>query len=169
MRNILEKSCRQNQNIHFMLNNIFFFENRAVYEIMSKYGVVTWSTNDVTIWHTRCMMDKQGYMHARACTRPRARAQLCTCAHAHTRTNMQYLLLFHGNNDSRTRLSVTLYVHCLCCFTRFSVHVIRTRRLRVSHCFMAIFCCSDDTDISTILVVFSVFLPSRYSVLYNVW
>ena len=49
MRNILEKSCRQNQNIHFMLNNIFFFENRAVYEIMSKYGVVTWSTNDVTI------------------------------------------------------------------------------------------------------------------------
>jgi hypothetical protein len=35
-RNILDKSCRENENTHFMFNNFFFFENRAVYEIMSK-------------------------------------------------------------------------------------------------------------------------------------
>jgi hypothetical protein len=35
MRNILDKSCKGNQNKHFMFRN-FFFENRAVYEIMSK-------------------------------------------------------------------------------------------------------------------------------------
>ena len=35
MRNVLDKSCRENQNTHFMFNN-FFSENRAVYEIMSK-------------------------------------------------------------------------------------------------------------------------------------
>jgi len=32
-------SCRENQNTHFMFNNLslfFFFENRAVYEIMWK-------------------------------------------------------------------------------------------------------------------------------------
>ena len=35
MGNVLDKSCRENQNTHFMFNN-FFFENRAVYDIMSK-------------------------------------------------------------------------------------------------------------------------------------
>ena len=38
---------------------------------------------------------------------------------AHTRTHArtdQYLLLFHGNNDSRTRVNVTLFVHCLSYF-----------------------------------------------------
>ena len=35
MRNILDGSCRENQNTHFMLNN-FFLEIRAVYEIVWK-------------------------------------------------------------------------------------------------------------------------------------
>jgi hypothetical protein len=34
------------------------------------------------------------------------------CTHMHTQTNKLYLLLFHDNSDTRTRLSVTLYVHC---------------------------------------------------------
>jgi len=32
MRNVSNKSCTENQNTHFMLNNFFFFENRAVCE-----------------------------------------------------------------------------------------------------------------------------------------
>ena len=55
------------------------------------------------------MLDKQGHMHVRACTHSRALAH--TRARKHT--NMQYFLLLHGNNDSQTRLSVTLYAHCL--------------------------------------------------------
>jgi hypothetical protein len=35
MRNALDKSCRENQNTHFVLG-IFVTENRAVYDIMSK-------------------------------------------------------------------------------------------------------------------------------------
>jgi hypothetical protein len=35
MRNFSDKSCRENQNTHFMFNN-FFSENHAVYEIMWK-------------------------------------------------------------------------------------------------------------------------------------
>ena len=35
MRNVLDKSCRGNQNTHFVLNNVFF-ENHIVYEIMWK-------------------------------------------------------------------------------------------------------------------------------------
>jgi hypothetical protein len=34
MRNVLDKKCRESQNIHFMFNN--FSKNRAVNEIMSK-------------------------------------------------------------------------------------------------------------------------------------
>ena len=38
MRNVLHKSCRDNQNTHFVFNN-FFLENRTVFEIMSKNTV----------------------------------------------------------------------------------------------------------------------------------
>jgi hypothetical protein len=51
--------------------------------------------------HTRCMMDKQGYVHACSCTRPRARP------HAEI-----YNTAFFRQR-SLTRLSVTLYVNCL--------------------------------------------------------
>jgi hypothetical protein len=40
MENVLGKSCRENQNTHFMFSN-FFSENRAVYEIMLKTLVET--------------------------------------------------------------------------------------------------------------------------------
>ena len=37
MRNVSDKSCRENQNAHFVLNIFFFLpENRAVYEKMWK-------------------------------------------------------------------------------------------------------------------------------------
>jgi len=36
MRNISGKSCRENQNAHFMFSNPFFPENRDIYEIMYK-------------------------------------------------------------------------------------------------------------------------------------
>jgi hypothetical protein len=37
MRNVSDKSCRENQNTHFMFHN--FFENHAIYEIMWKNTV----------------------------------------------------------------------------------------------------------------------------------
>jgi hypothetical protein len=35
MRNVSDKSCRENQNTHFMFSNVFS-ENRAVYKKMWK-------------------------------------------------------------------------------------------------------------------------------------
>ena len=35
MKNVSDKSCRGNENIHFVFNN-FFSENRAVFEVMWK-------------------------------------------------------------------------------------------------------------------------------------
>jgi hypothetical protein len=50
MRNVLDKSCRKNQNILFLAT--FFFENRAVYEIMWK-NIVETGRPQTTIWRKR--------------------------------------------------------------------------------------------------------------------
>ena len=47
-----KKSCRENQNTHFVTSNIFFFENRAVYEIMWK-NIVEWGKPQMTVWRMR--------------------------------------------------------------------------------------------------------------------
>ena len=39
MRNVSDKSCRQNQNTFYVQYLFFAFENRAVYEIMWEYIV----------------------------------------------------------------------------------------------------------------------------------
>jgi hypothetical protein len=55
MRNVLDKIRRENQNAHFMFNNVFP-ENRTVYEIISKIipeneGPQMTSKYDPYAWH----------------------------------------------------------------------------------------------------------------------
>ena len=100
MRYVSDKSCRENQNIHFIFNNCFL----KVVPFMRYCRKIWWSQRSHkwrhNMAHTRCMLDKQGYMHA--------------CAY--TQINVYYLLLFHSNNDSRALLNVILYVYCLSCY-----------------------------------------------------
>jgi len=56
MRNVLDKSCRENHNTHFVFNNLFFFGNRAVYEIMWK-NVVQPDRPHNNMGHAHCMLD----------------------------------------------------------------------------------------------------------------
>jgi len=51
MRNVSDKSCRENQNTHFVFCN-FFFGNRAVYEKMWK-NTVERGRPRMTIWRMR--------------------------------------------------------------------------------------------------------------------
>ena len=51
MRKVTDRSCRENQNTHFMLNN-FFFENRTVYEIKWENNVEP-DRPQMTIWRMR--------------------------------------------------------------------------------------------------------------------
>jgi hypothetical protein len=100
--------CRSNQNTYFTFNNFFpkiapFMRCRKIWWRLRSHK---WSHN---MAHVRCVLDYQDYMHVRACTRPRARVPTRT----HKQTNEKYLLLFYDNNDSRTRLNVTLHVYCL--------------------------------------------------------
>ena len=36
MRNVLDKSCRENKSAHFVFNNFFFYKNLAFYDITWK-------------------------------------------------------------------------------------------------------------------------------------
>jgi hypothetical protein len=51
MRNISDKTSRENQNRHFMFNNIFF-ENRAIYEIKWK-NIAQPDRPQIKIWRMR--------------------------------------------------------------------------------------------------------------------
>jgi len=55
MRNVSDKSCRENQNTHFVFGN--FLENRADNEIMWKNIVERGQATDDILAHALCMLD----------------------------------------------------------------------------------------------------------------
>jgi len=60
----VERSCKENQNTHFVFSNFFFFENRAVYEIMWE-NVIDRGRSQMTIWRMRiaCWIPKATNTH----------------------------------------------------------------------------------------------------------
>jgi len=84
----------------------FFFPRKSylLRNIVEKYCTAGQATND-HVAHTHFMLDTQGYKHIlRMCS------DFCFC----TPTMV-----------ARTRLSVTLYVHCLSCYNRDGVCLLR--------------------------------------------
>ena len=63
MKNVSDKSCRENRNTPFILNNVF--ENRALFEIMWK-SVVERGRPEKTIWcmHITCWIPKATNKHS---------------------------------------------------------------------------------------------------------
>ena len=55
IRNVSDKICRINQNI-FYFSNVFFFENRAVYEIIWKKNMVQPDRLQMTIQYVACAL-----------------------------------------------------------------------------------------------------------------
>jgi hypothetical protein len=66
MRTFSDKNCRENQNTHFVFSNIFFLQNRAVYEIMWK-NMVERGRSKLTIWRMRiaCWIPKATNTHSK--------------------------------------------------------------------------------------------------------
>jgi hypothetical protein len=94
---------------HILCSMTFFRKSHRLWDNVEKYSGDWGATNDVTIWRTRvaCWISKAvctyAYAHAHALGYPYAR----TRKHTHTG---EYV-----TKVSWTRLSVTLYVHCLSC------------------------------------------------------
>ena len=82
MRKVLNNSCRENQNTHFIFSD-FFSEIRAVYEIMSKNMVEPDRPQTIRSFRMAYWISKQAHASARA---PKP-THLHTHRHTHTRTH----------------------------------------------------------------------------------
>ena len=73
--------------------------------------------------------------HPRAPTHALLRTRSCTRAHTHTEENKWFLVLFHGQSNSQTRVNITVYVHCLSCHASrcCAVSVLMDHLLIFSH------------------------------------
>jgi hypothetical protein len=106
MRNVPNKSCRENQNTHFPFSN-FFSKNRTVFEIISK----KW-------WNQKSLRGQYGStlhaglvgLHVHKHMPP---THMQSCAHSHR--NVLVLLLFHGSsgfaNTPKCHTYITSLVH----------------------------------------------------------
>ena len=109
--------------------NIFFSENRAAYEIMSK-NMVEPERPQMAIWRrVACWIIKatraQAHASARAPTPIHTLAQ--ARMHAHTQKYVRYCFST-AKMISRTRLSVTL---CVLFLNKFSLIIYRAQRVNV--------------------------------------
>ena len=93
---------RANQNTHFMFNNFFFFENRAVYEIMWK-NIVVRSRPQTTVWHIRV-----------ACWKTKA-TNTNTNTHTNTDTGCLMLFAFPLQQYFTNAPQCMVTVYCLSC------------------------------------------------------
>ena len=79
----LDKSCRENQNTHFMFSN-FFPENRTVYEVMSKNIVETEAPQMTTQHGAYALHAGLAKLYARM----RRNRPTRPCTHMHARASM---------------------------------------------------------------------------------
>jgi len=100
MRKVSDKSCRGNQT-HILHGKLIFPENRAVWDNAEKYGKARQDTVNNIIRRMRC-------------------AYWIPKLEIHT-ANMQYLLIFHGNNGYSTEphYYAIRRVPCLSCLIQF--------------------------------------------------
>ena len=98
MRNVSDKSCRENQSRHFMFTN-FFFENRNFYEVMQK-NIVEYGSPQMKIWRMciACWITKATQTHAQ---------------------KMQYLQLSHCNNSCKNATHCYFIRTCITVFLTF--------------------------------------------------
>jgi hypothetical protein len=107
LRNVLNKSCRENQNTNFVFSNLFRKSCRLLGNV-EKYGGAREPKHDNTIWRM-CVLC---YTHAQTCTRPRAQSPSHARPHARVHTEICNIHCF----STATVVSRTLYLHCLACF-----------------------------------------------------
>jgi hypothetical protein len=111
MGNILDKTCRQNPNTRFMINN-FFLKLHRLWDNVKKYGGDRATTHDVTTWRIRfafwiskaiCTFS---HVHAHAPGYPHART------HVHTPINNTYC--FSTATMIRERVWMLRYTYTVC-------------------------------------------------------
>ena len=113
-RNFANKSCRENQNAHFVFGFGFFPpENRTLYEIMSK-NVVEPERPQMTIWrHVACWISEA--------IRPQAHARAHTPTLTHARTQKYVIFIAFPQQWFRERVTMFRYTYIACLSVCLSV------------------------------------------------
>ena len=94
--------------IHILCSMTFPRKSHHLWENVEKYGGARETADDIMA--ARCMLDNKGYTRANTMSRP------CTHTNPPTPTHICNTHCFSTTKmATRTRLSVTLYVYCLCC------------------------------------------------------
>jgi hypothetical protein len=86
MRNVLDKSSREYQNTHFMLNNLFS-ENSTFYEIMSKNMVDSEGIQMTSQYGSRASHAGLARLYEHTCIR--MHTSMLSGIHMHARPRMQ--------------------------------------------------------------------------------
>ena len=86
MRNVLDKSCRENQNTHFIFNN-FFSNNRTIYEIMSKNVVEPKGPQMTSQYGAYVLHARLAKLHLCMRTHTPTHSGIYMHAYMHTQTN----------------------------------------------------------------------------------
>jgi hypothetical protein len=110
MRDVSDKGCRGSQKTKFYVQQLFFSENPAVYEIMwKKYGRAGQVTGD-NMAHAHCVQYTYGYKHTH------------THTHSHTICNVYLFSTAATGRRTRGPHRCYMYISCLVLYTsaRFS-------------------------------------------------
>jgi hypothetical protein len=134
MGNVLDKSCRQNQNTHFIFSKFFFQKLHRLRDNSEKYSGDRGDTNDVTIWHMRvaCWIKR---LH----TPMRMHTPTCPGTYMHARTHArtdQYVThCFSTATMIRERASLLRYTSCLYLLQRDQITtLIRFTLYEIEYC-----------------------------------
>jgi len=63
MSKVSDKSCRENQNTHFIFNGVFFWKSYFLLDNVKKYCRTGQATDD-SMAHAHCVLDSYGYERA---------------------------------------------------------------------------------------------------------
>jgi hypothetical protein len=120
IRNVSDKSCRENQNTHFVFSNFFCsFENRVIYAIMWE-NIVVRGRAQVVIWRMRI-----------ECWIPEA---------TNTHSGYEILICFStAVMVARTHVNFTLYVGYTACRVKCGM-ALALHCIEISYCFTARIC-----------------------------
>ena len=100
MRNVSDKSCRKDQNTHFMFNNVFLRKSCRLWDNVEKYGGAKGATNDVTI----CRIQVACWISWATCTHAHA--------HAHARTHKYVPLIAFPRQQWLHKAHLNFFVIC---------------------------------------------------------
>ena len=136
MRNVSNKSCRENQNT-FCIQRLFNRITCRLWGMVEKYGGARENAHNMAYWISK-RTRSQTHARLHANTHARTHAQTHTHMLTNARTHAEkyvILIAFPQQQWLRERVSVMRYTYIACLVTLINVHFILTVYICVLHAY----------------------------------